>query len=195
MKKILILLAVTALLFTAGCSQSLPEFETFAPQATLDAQSGLKQWSTNDRSLIITYPHTWFANKDNYGIVQLFTPLGDATPDYREYIIFGAMQPKEGDTASSVADASWNDMKKMFPDLELIESREVSISGYMMQLRAFSGHVNSDVVGPEGNYVWYQYSFMASELSYSITFSCSEKMFETYKADFDFILDKIEIYL
>ena len=194
MKKIFILIAVTALLLTSGCSQALPEFESYPPQATLDAQSGFKQWSTNDHSMIITYPHTWFASQ-NSAIVQLITPLGDATPQYREYIVFGAMQPNEGDTAQTVADAAWNDMKEMFPDLELIKNEEVTQAGYVMQLRAFSGHVNNEMVGPEGNYVWYQYSFIASGLSYSITFSSTEEMFQTYKKDFDFILDKLELYL
>jgi len=194
MKKLIVILALAALMLT-GCAETIPEFETFLPQATLDAQSGLKQWRANDQSMIVTYPHTWFASTSGYAILQLFTPLGDATPEYREYVVFGAMQPQEGDTAQSVADAAWNDMKKMFPDLELEQSKELSLAGYVMQLRVFSGHVNDEMVGPEGDYVWHQYSFMASGLSYSITFSCTREMLEQYGKDFELMLDKLELYL
>ena len=193
MKKIFSVLLLLFMLFAVGCSSNIDITATFFPQGTLNPETGYKQWSTNDQSIIVTYPHTWFANtaSDSYAIVQLFTPYGDATPGYREYIVFGAMEPQEGDTAQSVADDSWNDMKKMFPELELFKAEARTVSGYEMQYRYFGGHINDEIVGPEGDYCWQQYSFMASGLSYSITFSCTKEAESVYGPDFEWILNEL----
>ena len=191
MKKILAVILLSLTVLAVGCSNDIEVTATFFPQSTLNPSTGHKQWSTNDQSIIVTYPHTWFANSNSYVIVQLFTPVGDITPDYREYIVFGAMEHEEGDTAQSVADHSWEDMKKMFPELELLKSEARTVSGYEMQYRYFGGHVNDEMVGPEGDYYWQQYSFIASGLSYSITFSCTKEAESLYGPDFEWILKEL----
>lgn len=199
MKTTILTILLAAAVLLAGCGSDLPtipDTEDYPPQATLDAQSGYKQWSTIDQSIIITYPHRWFANEGaTSAIVTLGTPVGDATPEYREYIAFGVQQPEEGQTEQYIADLTFTDMKQLLPDIELIHGSREYVAGYWMEYRVFGGHVNNANIGPEGEYVWYQYSFIASGMSYSITFACSKQLESTYKADFDYVLNNLILHV
>ena len=181
--------ALVLMLISTGCQPAPQQFTSYPVQGTLNPDSGIRQWSTTDYSIVLTYPHTWFASTDIAAVVQLLSPLADKTPDYREYIIVGVMQPKEGDTDIGIADRSWQDMKEMFPSIELTQSQSQTVAGYNMQLRVFGGHIDNSAIGPEGDYIWYQYSFIAGGLSYSITFAGTQDMLEDYLPVFEYVLD------
>lgn len=188
MKKCFAMLLLCCLL--AGCQTPI-QMKQNPVQPTLNPESGLKQWSTTDYSLVLTYPHTWFASTDIPAIVQLLSPLTDATPDYREYIIIGVQEADDTDTAQSVADAAFTEMQALFPTVALTQSDTATVGGITMQRRVFGGEILKSDIGPDGDYIWHQYAWLSGGLSYSITFSGMADTIEQYLPVFQYVLDNM----
>ena len=118
MKKIFLSLLVSALLALccvfAGCGAA-PDIAEFPVQRTLNPESGLRTFSTEDGLITLKYPHTWYAVSDMQSLARFASPLTDATPDYREYVVIGFELNNSGRTAAETADAAFGEMKARFP--------------------------------------------------------------------------------
>lgn len=132
MKKIFLSLLVSALLALccvfAGCGAA-PDIAEFPVQRTLNPESGLRTFSTEDGLITLKYPHTWYAVSDMQSLARFASPLTDATPDYREYVVIGFELNNSGRTAAETADAAFGEMKARFPALELTQSTAETIAG------------------------------------------------------------------
>ena len=177
MKKIFLSLLVSALLALccvfAGCGAA-PDIAEFPVQRTLN-------------------PHTWYAVSDMQSLARFASPLTDATPDYREYVVIGFELNNSGRTAAETADAAFGEMKARFPALELTQSTAETIAGRSMEKRVFGGHIKADGTASEGDYFWIQYFFVSGGLSYSITFAGTRQTESAYLPVFEQMLSSMTL--
>ena len=196
MKKIFLSLLVSALLALccvfAGCGAA-PDIAEFPVQRTLNPESGLRTFSTEDGLITLKYPHTWYAVSDMQSLARFASPLTDATPDYREYVVIGFELNNSGRTAAETADAAFGEMKARFPALELTQSTAETIAGRSMEKRVFGGHIKADGTAPEGDYFWIQYFFVSGGLSYSITFAGTRQTESAYLPVFEQMLSSMTL--
>lgn len=196
MKKIFLSLLVSALLglccVFAGCGAA-PDIAEFPVQRTLNPESGLRTFSTEDGLITLKYPHTWYSVSDMQSLARFASPLTDATPDYREYVVIGFELNNSGRTAAQTADAAFGEMKARFPALELTQSTAETVAGRAMEKRVFGGHIKADGTASEGDYFWIQYFFVSGGLSYSITFAGTRQTESAYLPVFEQMLSSMTL--
>lgn len=194
MKRFFLALALCAALLCTGCTNTV-ELASHPVKATLRPDSGLKSWSSAEYNFSFSYHHTWYAADSTTAIVTLVSPAEDATPGFREYIAFGGFFNTEQKTAAEIADAGVADMQKLFPSVTLEKSNSVQLSGANAELRIFKGHIDDSNLGAADNYFWHQYTWLDRDISYSLTFACTEKMSALYLPEFEFVKSTLVIEL
>ena len=93
MKKIFLSLLVSALLafccVFAGCSAA-PDIAEFPVQRTLNPESGLRTFSTEDGLITLKYPHTWYAVSDMQSLAR-FAPPSPTPPRITGNMLLSAL--------------------------------------------------------------------------------------------------------
>lgn len=179
------LLAV--LLFLCGCGAAT--YPAGPTAATLDPMGGYGNWSSQDGTLNLYYPHTWYSFDNTAALLQLLSPLEDTTPDYREYVTVGLMDIPEGKTAKQVADQTSQDLQEYYNGLQVLEAGTVPLGGITAEKRVYTG------TAKQGGLELYfeQYTWLAGQGSYSLTFVTTLTKKNDYLADFRFIMAHMDI--
>ena len=189
---------LTAAFLTAACALSLAACASspISPSSQLTAgtpQNGDKTWSSTNFEINLSYPHTWYLSADQTALAMFISPADARTPDFREYIAVGGEANSDKLSLAQIAQASFEGVKEVFEDIEIISTQDVQIGQYDGLLYIFGGEASDEELGPTGLYRWYQYTWLTGSASYSLTLTTTEEMSEDYFEVLNFIKDSLDL--
>lgn len=175
----------------ASCAQS-----PISPSSQLTAgtpANGDKTWSSTNFEISLSYPHTWYLSADQTAMAMFISPADDKTPDFREYIAVGGEANSEGLSLEEIAQASFDGVKEVFENIEIISTENVQVGHYDGLLYIFGGEADDEELGPTGTYRWYQYTWLTGSASYSLTLTTTEEMSQEYFEVLNYIKDSLDL--
>lgn len=185
------LLTAACTIIMAACTQS-----PISPSSQLTAGTpgnGDKTWSSTNFEINLSYPHTWYLSADQTALAMFISPADDRSPYFREYIAVGGEANSDGLSLEEIAQASFEGVKEVFEDIEIIETQSVNIAQYDGLLYIFGGEANNEDLGPTGIYYWYQYTWLTGSASYSLTLTTTKEMSEEYFQVLNYIKDSLDL--
>lgn len=193
-----ILRSLTTLILTAACACGLAACaqSPISPSAQLTAgtpASGDKTWSSTNFEINLSYPHTWYLSADQTALAMFISPADDRTPDFREYIAVGGEANDDDLTLKEIAQNTFKGVQDVFNDIEIISTQDVKVGQYDGLLYIFGGEASNEELGPTGTYYWYQYTWLTSSASYSLTLTTTKEMSEEYFEVLNYIKDSLDL--